>query len=105
MNKRLQTTRTQLAPSNPAPTKGAERPPSDSKEDQKAGAVPATTAGPIPALVVFGTDPSGKPRAAYFEESQADLAAKAAGQLQLQLVRITTEDERGHRQLDRLWSR
>ncbi len=41
-----------------------------------------------PAVVLFGLDEGGKPKAARFADGHASLAEKAAKQLQLQIVRI-----------------
>jgi hypothetical protein len=43
----------------------------------------------LPALVVFGLDPEGKPRAARFAEPDAELAIKAAALLGYRAVRIS----------------
>jgi hypothetical protein len=43
----------------------------------------------MPALVVFGLDPEGKPRAARFAEPDAELAVKAASLLGYRAVRIS----------------
>jgi hypothetical protein len=43
----------------------------------------------MPALVVFGLDPEGKPRAARFVEPDAELAVKAAAWLGYRGVRIS----------------
>ena len=42
----------------------------------------------MPALVVFGLDPEGKPRAARFGNPDAELAIKAAAVLGYRAVRI-----------------
>jgi hypothetical protein len=43
----------------------------------------------MPALVVFGLDPEGKPRAACFAEPDATLAVKAAALLGYRVVRVS----------------
>jgi hypothetical protein len=43
----------------------------------------------MPALVVFGLDPEGKPRAARFAEPDAELAIKAAALLGYRAARIS----------------
>jgi hypothetical protein len=50
---------------------------------------PSSTQVPV---VLFGVDQNGKPKAARFVEKHADLAAKAAGQLKLQVLRVTGSD-------------
>ncbi len=92
-----QQARRQPAPHQPTsatPNKGAERPSSVSEGSQTAQPAPAPAAGPVRAVVVFGTDATGKPRAAYFEAAYADLAAKAAGLMQLHTLPVTTAEER-----------
>jgi hypothetical protein len=66
-----------------SPTGGHQRPPSDSR-----GTVEAGTADTAPAIIVFGLDPTGKPKAATFPAHQADLASKAAGLMQLRILKI-----------------
>ena len=66
-----------------SPTGGHQRPPSDSR-----GPVEAGNTDTVPAIVVFGLDPTGKPKAATFPAHQADLASKAAGLMQLRLLKI-----------------
>src|ERR1035441_6813823 len=69
----------QTAVPNPkSPTGGQQRPPSASR-----GPVVAATADTAPAIIVFGLDPTGKPKAATFPAHQIDLASKAAGLMQL----------------------
>src|ERR1035441_2016034 len=68
------------APNSKSPTGGHQRPPSDSR-----GPVEAGTADAAPAIIVFGLDPTGKPKAATFPAQQVDLASKAAGLMQLRL--------------------
>jgi hypothetical protein len=43
----------------------------------------------MPALVVFGLDPEGKPRAARFADPDAELAVKAAALLGYRAVRVS----------------
>ena len=71
------------APNSKSPTGGHRRPPSDSR-----GPVEAGNADTAPAIVVFGLDPTGKPKAATFPAHQVDLASKAAGLMQLRLLKI-----------------
>ncbi len=53
--------------------------------------IPANPKLAVP-IVLFGVDDSGKPKAARFAKEQADLAIKAAGQLQLRTLAITGPD-------------
>jgi hypothetical protein len=46
-------------------------------------------ANSISAVVLFGIDGDGKPKAAKFSDKHADVAIKAAGQLQLRILAIT----------------
>ena len=71
------------APNPKSPTGGQQRPPSDSR-----GPVVAANADTAPAIIVFGLDPTGKSKAATFPAQQADLASKAAGLMQLRLLKI-----------------
>jgi hypothetical protein len=43
---------------------------------------------PIAPVVLFGLDPSGKPKAARFADKHASLAVKAAGPMQLQVLTV-----------------
>jgi hypothetical protein len=70
-----------------SPTGGQQRPPSDSRAP-----VEAVNADTAPAIIVFGLDPTGKPKAATFPAHQADLASKAAGLMQLRLLKIDSPD-------------
>jgi hypothetical protein len=70
-----------------SPTGGQQRPPSDSR-----GSVEAANADTAPAIVVFGPDPTGKPKAATFPAQQVDLATKAAGLMQLRLLKIDSPE-------------
>src|ERR1019366_9147616 len=71
------------APNLTSPTGGHQRPPSDSR-----GTVEAANADTAPAIIVFGLDPTGKSKAATFPAHQVDLATKAAGLMQLRLLKI-----------------
>src|SRR5664280_51954 len=71
------------APNPKSPKGGQQRPPSDSR-----GAVEAANADAAPTIIVFGLDPTGKPKAATFPAQQVDLATKAAGLMQLRLLKI-----------------
>jgi hypothetical protein len=74
----------QTAAANPkSPTGGHHRPPSDSR-----GTVEAGNADTAPAIIVFGPNASGKPTAAMFPAHQVDLASKAAGLMQLRVLKI-----------------
>jgi hypothetical protein len=75
------------APNSKSPTGGHQRPPSDSR-----GLVDAANADTAPAIIVFGLDPTGKPKAATFPAQQADLATKAAGLMQLRLLKIDSPE-------------
>jgi hypothetical protein len=46
------------------------------------------------AVVVFGRDEAGRPRASAFGQSEADLATKAAGLMGMQLLRIGSDEHR-----------
>jgi hypothetical protein len=70
-----------------SPTGGHQRPPSDSR-----GTVEASNADAAPAIIVFGLDPTGKPKAATFPAQQVDLASKAAGLMQLRLLKIDSPE-------------
>src|SRR3954447_26297667 len=60
---------------------------------------PASTANPEekqplvtkPALIVFGTDRSGKPHAAWFTAEEAEAARTAAGLIGYRVLPLTTE--------------
>jgi len=71
------------APNPKSPTGGHQRPPSDSR-----GSVEAANADTAPAIIVFGLDPTGKSKAATFPAQQVELATKAAGLMQLRLLKI-----------------
>src|ERR1035441_164623 len=66
-----------------SPTGGQQRPPSDSR-----GTVKAANADAAPAIIVFGLDPTGKSKAATFPAQQVELASKAAGLMQLRVLKI-----------------
>src|ERR1019366_240780 len=70
------------APKPKSPT-GGQRPPSDSRGTVEAGNADAT-----PGIIVFGLDSTGKSKAATFPAQQVDLATKAAGLMQLRLLKI-----------------
>jgi hypothetical protein len=75
-------------PNSKSPTGGHQRPPSDSR-----GTVEAGNGDTAPAIIVFGLDPTGKqPKAATFPAHQADLATKAAGLMQLRLLKIDSPE-------------
>jgi hypothetical protein len=46
------------------------------------------------AVVEFGRDEAGRPRASAFGQSEADLATKAAGLMGMQLLRIDSDEQR-----------
>jgi len=48
-----------------------------------------------PSLVVFGRDDAGKPRASWFDAGSADLATKAADLMNMRVLRIATEEQKG----------
>jgi hypothetical protein len=75
------------APNLKSPTGGHPRLPSDSR-----GTVEAATADTAPAIIVFGLDPTGKSKAATFPAQQADLASKAAGLMQLRVLKIDSPE-------------
>src|ERR1035437_7196001 len=66
-----------------SPTGGHQRPPSDSR-----GTLQAANADAVPAIIVFGLDPTGKSKAARFPAHQVELATKAAGLMHLRLLKI-----------------
>src|SRR5450759_2451375 len=70
-----------------SPTGGQQRPPSDSR-----GPVEAANADTAPAIIVFGLDPTNKPKAATFSAHQVDLATKAAGLMQLRVLKIDSPE-------------
>ena len=70
-----------------SPTGGHQRPPSDSR-----GPVEAGNADTAPAIIVFGLDPTNKPKAATFPAHQVDLANRAAGLMQLRLLKIDSPE-------------
>jgi hypothetical protein len=70
-----------------SPTGGQQRHPSDSR-----GLVQAANADTAPAIVVFGLDPTGKPKAATFPVHQADLVSKAASLMQLRILKIDSPE-------------
>jgi hypothetical protein len=70
-------------PNSKPPTGGHQRPPSDSR-----GTVEAGDADSAPAIIVFGANATGKPTAATFPADQADLATKAAGLMQLRVLKV-----------------
>ncbi|MGX7705158.1 hypothetical protein [Methylobacterium sp. Gmos1] len=47
-----------------------------------------------PALVLFGRDDAGRPRAAWFDVSEAKLAAQAAEVMNLRVVQLADEEQR-----------
>lgn len=54
--------------------------------------------GPAPSpatLVVFGRDDAGKPHASAFDDTDAELAEKAAGLMGMTILRLTTDEQRG----------
>src|SRR3982751_7100172 len=63
------------------------------KANPKAHAMPneKQSAAPTPALVVFGTDRSGKPHAAWFTAEEAEAARTAAGLIGYRVLALTTE--------------
>jgi len=75
------------APKPKSPTGGHQRPPSNSR-----GPVEAGNADMAPANIVFGLDSTGKSKAATFPAHQSDLATKAAGLMQLRLLKIDSPE-------------
>jgi hypothetical protein len=47
-----------------------------------------------PALVLFGRDEAGKPRASWFDALSADLALKAADLMKMRVLPVETEEQR-----------
>ena len=75
------------APKPKSPT-GGQRPPSDSR-----GPVEVGDADTAPGIIVFGLDPTGKqPKAATFPAHQAALATKAAGLMQLRVLKVDSPE-------------
>src|SRR5450830_1502889 len=88
MSKSNLATAGQTATPNPkSPTGGQQRPPSDSR-----GSVEAGNADAAPGIIVFGLDPTGKSKAATFPAHQVELASKAAGLMQLRLLKIDSPE-------------
>src|SRR5450759_3521981 len=83
----LATAGRRAAPNPKSPTGGQQRPPSDSR-----GTVEAANADTAPAIIVFGLDPTGKSKAATFPAHQADLASKAAGLMQLRILKVDSPE-------------
>src|ERR1035437_5275666 len=77
----------QTASPNPKSPTGGQRPPSDSR-----GTVEAASPDTAPAIIVFGLDPTGKQKAATFPAQQVDLATKAAGLMQLRVLKIDSPE-------------
>src|SRR5450830_1749943 len=78
----------QTAAANPkSPTGGQQRPPSDSR-----GSVEAGNADAAPGIIVFGLDPTGKSKAATFPAHQVELATKAAGLMQLRILKVDSPE-------------
>jgi hypothetical protein len=75
------------APNPKSPTGGQQRPPSDSR-----GPFEAANTDAASAIIVFGLDPTGKPKAATFPAQQVELATKAAGLMQLRLLKIDSPE-------------
>src|SRR5215211_7108346 len=47
-----------------------------------------------PSVVVFGRDDAGKPRASWFDAVSADLASKAAGLMNMRVLKVETEAQK-----------
>lgn len=64
--------------------------------DAKQADVPQADANPGTAtLIVFGLDQNQKPHASWFDEADAPLAEKAAGVMEMKILRLTTDERRG----------
>jgi hypothetical protein len=74
-----------------SPTGGQQRPPSDSRGTVET-ANADTAAKSAPGIIVFGLDPSGKSKAATFPAHQIELATKAAGLMQLGVLKIDSPE-------------
>src|SRR5450759_3218027 len=74
-----------------SPTGGHKRPPSDARGTVEA-ANADTAAKSAPGIIVFGLDPTGKSKAATFPAHQVELATKAAGLMQLRLLKIDSPE-------------
>src|ERR1019366_3601103 len=75
------------APKPKSTTGGHQRPPSDSR-----GPVEAGNTDTAPVIIVFGLDPTGKSKAATFPAHEADLASKAAGLMQLRVLKVDSPE-------------
>ena len=47
-----------------------------------------------PALILFGRDDAGKPRASWFDALSADLARKAADLMKMRVLQVETEEQK-----------
>jgi len=47
-----------------------------------------------PALILFGRDDAGKPRASWFDAPSADLARKAADLMKMRVLQVETEEQK-----------
>ena len=47
-----------------------------------------------PALILFGRDDAGKPRASWFDALSADLARKAADLMKMRVLPVETEEQK-----------
>src|SRR3954468_22198808 len=57
--------------------------------------IPADTSSSEPCLVVFGRDEAAKPHASWFDAESAELAVKAADLMNMRVLRIATEEQKG----------
>jgi hypothetical protein len=53
-----------------------------------------TTHAGGPAIILFGSDDADKPRAAIFDEPQAEVAIAAAGRMGLRVLKLATAEQR-----------
>lgn len=68
---------------------------STNEADAKQADVPQTDVNATATLIVFGLDQNQKPHASWFDEADAPLAEKAAGLMEMKILRLTTDEQRG----------
>ncbi len=54
--------------------------------------VPAATQPSEPSIVIFGRDEAGKPHASWFDAASAELAIKAADQMNMRVLKVEIEE-------------
>ncbi len=55
--------------------------------------IPQQTSNRCPALVLFGSDPTGRPHAAWFASDDLEAAERASGDLGYAALRVANEDD------------